>query len=77
MGVDEKASEMEDCVWSWQGLQNRHWRAGTYHRPYRLGNGLLIVVVGFREPREGYSAWEMSEEIEKQSCNSMLMVNMV
>lgn len=61
----------------WQGLQKGHGRGGTYHKPYRLGNGLLVVVVGCREPRQDYSTWEMSEEIEKQSCNSTLMVDTV
>lgn len=75
MGVDEKASETGSHVWSkhgcWWRLQKTHWRARANHRPYHLGNGLLIVVVVWREAREGYSTWEMSEEIEKQNCNSM------
>lgn len=78
MGLDEKASRMGGHVWSkhrcWQRLQKMYWRARASHKLYCLGNGLLTVVVVGGELREGYSTWEMSEEVEKQN-NCTLVVN--
>lgn len=81
MGADEEGSEAggrerskQGC---WQRLREMHRRARANHKPSRLGDGLLTVMVVCREPGEGYSTWAMSEEIEKQNCNSTPAVNVV